>query len=402
MGADLTATTRRIVRDLLAQHPGDGAALNLAGVLAFLDGDLQPAADALTAAADLGVAGAQNSLGVALMKLGRSREAVGAFRTALLRDPNDAGAGYNLAMVLLGRGAWEEGFRLYEWRWVLKGPPSWLARAWGRFWLGERLNGGTLLVHAEQGLGDTIQFARYLALARARAGGRVVVAAPRPLHRLLAGAPGVDKVVGEGDRLPEFAVHVPLMSLPLILGLTGQGDIPSAIPYLTLPPAAERAPGKPRIGIVWAGNRADPDDRYRSITLEELAPLFATEGVEWHSLQVGEDGQALDTLPRGTVRPLAAQPADFADTAAVIRRLDLVVTVDTATAHLAGAMGAPVWLLLSAQPDWRWLQVRADTPWYPKMRIFRQERLGDWRGVVAELGTALAERFGLEQPSRKT
>ncbi|WP_448192870.1 tetratricopeptide repeat protein [Azospirillum sp. sgz301742] len=394
MGADLTAATRRIVRDLLAQHPGDGAALNLAGVLAYLDGDLQPAADALTAAAGFGVAGAQNSLGVALMKLGRTRDAVEAFRTALLRDPDDAQAGYNLAMALLARGAWEEGFRLYEWRWVLKGPPPWLKRGWGQFWMGERLDGRTLLVHAEQGLGDTIQFARYLVPARERAGARVVVGAPRPLHRLLAGAPGVDAVVGEGDRLPAFAAHVPLMSLPLVLGLTGPGDVPRAIPYLTVPPAVERAPGKPRIGLVWAGNRADPDDRYRSIALEELAPLFAMPGVEWHSLQIGEDGRALDALPAGAVRPLAAQPADFTDTAAVIRGLDLVVTVDTATAHLAGAMGCPVWLLLSAQPDWRWLQARADTPWYPGMRIFRQERLGDWRSVVAGVGTALAERFG--------
>lgn len=387
-------------RAVLVWEPRHGGALHRLGLLAHAAGDYGRAARLLSAAIASGDASAHGSLAVVLMKAGFPNTALAHFRTAHALAPADARVGYNLAMALLGAGAFEEGFRLYEQRWRLKGPTPWISR-WDAFWDGRPLDGGILLVHVEQGFGDSIQFARYIPLAAAR-GARVILAVPPELRRLMEGIDGIERILSEGERVPAYAAHAPLMSLPRIFGTT-EATIPASVPYIRVasssPPLPPRDAGcSLRVGLVWAGRAEDPEDAQRSCPVERLAPLLATNGVEFHSLQKGPAEAGLNRVAGGhQVIRHGDTLKDFADTAALVAGLDLVIGVDTAVVHLAGALARPVWTLLSADPDWRWMRGRSDSPWYPTMKLFRQPALGDWTTVLATVEQKL-RAFGTAPP----
>jgi Flp pilus assembly protein TadD len=341
-------------------------------------------------------ANAHANLGVALRRLGRLEGAMASLREAIRLEPGHINARTGLAMTLLSLGRLAEGFAEYEHRLAprpahIPGPPA---------WRGETLEGRTILLHAEQGIGDTIQFVRYLPEIARRGAGRVLLAAPPLFARLLAGLPYLDALVHPEEREKLRAhVHCALLSLPHALGTTIE-TIPAPVPYLRAEPAAllrwrERLGGipGPRIGVVWAGNPKHHNDRNRSIPPELLAPLLRVQGVSWLSLQLGANAaRPADLARQGTLLDLAPELTDLAETAAAIMHLDLVVAVDTAVAHLAGALGRPTWVMLPFVPDWRWLLGREDSPWYPTMRLFRQRCAGDWDGVVARVAAALEAR----------
>jgi tetratricopeptide (TPR) repeat protein/glycosyltransferase involved in cell wall biosynthesis len=340
------------------------------------------------------------NLGVVLGDLGALDEALASYWRAVEEKSDYADAYFGAALALLLKGDLEQGFSHYEWRW--KCPQ--FASADRRFvqpcWDGGPLNGRTILLHAEQGLGDTLQFVRYAPLVAAR-GGRVVVECQAELAPLLQGLGGASQVVARGEPLPLFDLHAPLLSLPHLLGTTLE-TVPAEAPYLRAAPdradawaeyldRAVEATGL-RVGLVWAGNPDHKGDRHRSMSLGALAPLARVPGVQFVALQKGAGAAQAEAPPDGmTLTNLGPLLADFADTAAVLEQLDLVITVDTSVAHLAGALGRPVWVLLAFAPDWRWLRQRDDSPWYPTARLFRQERHGDWEGVLARVASALSE-----------
>lgn len=340
-------------------------------------------------------AGARNNLGVALKALGRLAEAEATFRQAVGLMPQDAQMHYNLSQVLLQRGQFQAGWREHEARFAAN-----IAQARHQdlpAWRGEAADGKTILVWAEQGLGDSIQFCRYLPMLAER-GAKVVFEVQAPLVRLMAALPAGITVVARDQPRPPADLQVALMSLPGLLGTDSVEAIPAAIPYLAADPAAiaawaERLGPKTaarRIGLVWAGSPTHKDDRNRSLPLAVMSRLVAASAVEWISLQLGPAAEAwTEAGGQGLPSPLPAQ-ADFADTAAIMANLDAVVAVDTAALHLAGAMGRPAFGLLPLAADWRWLVDRADSPWYPTLRLLRQDSRGDWNGVLARLAAALA------------
>ena len=339
---------------------------------------------------------AHNNLGNALKEQGTLDKAVACYRRALELKPDYADAHTDLAIACLLTGDWRHGWPEYQWRWQTKG---FTARRFGQpLWNGESLAGKTILLHAEQGLGDTIQFIRYAPMVK-RYGGTVVVECQKPLAALLEGCPGVDHLVGQGDRLPAFDVYAPLLSLPLILQ-TSLATIPASIPYLFPKAAIVERWRKTlveidgfKVGITWQGNPAFHGDRCRSIPLRWFAPLAQVPGVRLLSLQKGAGAEQLAELgDLFEVTKLGSRLHDFADTAAVMKNLDLVITSDTGPAHLAGALGIPVWVALAFVPDWRWLLDRGDSPWYPTMRLFRQRERGNWHAVVEEIKNALSGR----------
>jgi len=340
--------------------------------------------------------------GRSLKELRRHDEAIAAYRQAIALDPDYTAAHWDEGLLRLLRGDFAAGWRGYEWRFKDKevaNPPRDFAQPQ---WRGDApLHGRTILLHAEQGFGDTIQFVRYAPLAAAR-GATVVLEVQRPLHALVDGVAGVAATVRRGDALPHFDLHCPLLSLPLAFGTTLDA-VPARVPYLRahpdrvaawqarLPARDPQQPRLPRIGLAWSGNPRHKNDRNRSLALRTLAPLLAMPGVAFVSLQKEPreaDRQALRSSPN--IVDVAAELRDFADTAAAISLLDLVITVDTAVAHLAGALAKPVWIMLPVQVDWRWLLDREDCPWYPTARLIRQTRIGDWDGVVARVRQELA------------
>ncbi len=377
--------------------PGNADRHGNLGLALLEDGRFAAAAAALAEAAALAPdAGRLVNLGIALRCTQQLDAAVAAFDRALALDPDHAAARFNRAMVDLTRGAFDRGWRDYEARWQV--PPLSLTTSVALpRWSGEAFAGRTLVLQAEQGFGDTIQFCRFVPAAAAL-GGRIRLLVPPPLTRLLARSFGAlccveDRVGVAGDEL-----GCPLLSLPRALGTTPDG-IPAA-PYLHADP--ERAadwrrtldaagPGR-RVGLVWAGAAASAREnlslaRRRSLALADLVPVLAVPGVRFVSLQLGAAAAEARAVP--DLLDWTDRLADFDDTAALIDGLDLVITVDTAVAHLAGALGRPVWLLDRFDHCWRWLAGRRDSPWYPTMRIFRQPRPGDWPAVVAEVAAAL-------------
>lgn len=328
-----------------------------------------------------------NNLGVALERQGRHTEALACYGRALELRPDYAEAHFNRAHALLITGELKEGWEEYEWRFAV----ARYDRNFGRpLWSGEPLAGLTILLHSEQGFGDTLQFLRYVPLV-AKLGGRVILEVPESLVRVARSVEGASAVSAAGEALPAFDCHCPLLSLPRVFG-TDLATIPNRVPYLR-PPAralaawAERigdAPGL-RVGLVWAGTTIGPLD------LRLLEPFWQVAGVSWFSLQVNREADGLP-LPAG-VKFVELSPwlADFAETAAAVCQLDLVVSVDTAVAHLAGALARPAWVMLPAAPDWRWLLGRQDSPWYPTMRLFRQPSVDDWSAVAREIADALAQ-----------
>ena len=394
------------LREVLRQGPSAAATHRAMGLALAEHGHIADAIWHLEQAvgSDAGSTEGWASLGRLLRTARRFRSALAAYDQALIRAPDDALIRLGRAEVLLQAGRWTEAWPDYEWRLRVAGnPPRPRSRQHPPLSSAEDLAGSTVLLTHETGAGDTVQCLRYLRLLAER-GMRVLAQVPAPLMRLVRAMPGVAGVAVAGQEPPPHDLHCPFLSLPGVFATT-QATIPRP-PYLTAEPALaaawrQRLPvGDLRIGLVWAA-RAHPGsaepprepgvaDRRRSVALAALAPLSATPGRCFISLQAGAAADQARSPPAGmAVFDPMPDVADFADTAAIIANLDLVVSVDTAVAHLAGAMGRPVFLLDRYDNCWRWLSGRADSPWYPSMTIFRQERMGDWTAPIARAAAAL-------------
>ena len=337
--------------------------------------------------------------GNALQALNRHEEALASYAQALAVDPDNAESHWNESLVRLTLGDYRRGWEKYEWRWrnsALRSPPRVVRQP---LWLGEEdIAGKTILLHAEQGYGDSIQAIRYAPLVAAR-GARVLVACQRTLVGLFGRAEGVQAAFEPGDQPPPFDYHTPLMSLPLAFRTTLE-TIPARMPYLTPSAAAAqewrgrlaRGGGGFKVGLAWTGNPEFSRARAKSCPVEDLRRLVEAADCVFCSLQTGEAAaQAASLSSAGrTVSDHSRELSSFEETAALISQLDLVITIDTAVAHLAGALGRPVWVLLPFSADWRWLRSRADSPWYPTARLFRQPRPGDWASVIAAASAELA------------
>jgi Flp pilus assembly protein TadD len=386
-------------RDAIARRPAYADAhYNLANTLVMLH-RLDEAESEFRLALELapGDFEVPNNLGTLLRLRGRLDEAAACFERALALRPSSAEAHRNRASLRLLLGDFAQGWPEYEWRWRMS--DSHAPNFSQPRWQGQPLEGRTILLWSEQGLGDTIHFIRYAALLRAR-GARVLVDCPTSLRALLSAVVGIDRFVSLTALDEKVDYQIPLLSLPAAFG-TLLETIPAASPYLRAEP--ERVAlwrktfcdvNKLKVGIAWQGSRGYTGDHYRSVSLARFAPLAAIEGVALFSLQKYEGDQQLPPLAErlGVVdlaRSLDEGPDAFVDTAAVVENLDLVITTDTAIAHLAPALGARVWLALQQTPNWRWLMDRDDSPWYPTMRLFRQRAWGDWDDVFARIADAL-------------
>ena len=346
---------------------------------------------------------AHNNLAACLREGGRLGESIVVAREAIRLRPDFAIAHFNLAMSLLSGSDLLSGWDEYEWRWKCTEFPSKDRGFPQLLWDGSDLGDRTLLVHAEQGFGDTIQFIRYLPMVAGR-GGKIIVECQPQLVRLLQPFSSICRIIGRTDSLPSFDVHCPLLSLPRIFQTT-LDSIPADVPYL-FPPSEVVEDWRSKlhlpdeqfnIGLAWAGGRTFSSDRTRSLSLDRLAALAAVGGARFYSVQKGYAAAQAAGPPAGmNLIDLSAELNDFVDTAAVITLMDLVITTDTSVAHLAGALGKPTWILLRFAADWRWLEERDDSPWYPSMRLFRQSAPGDWDGVirqvVGELNTEIRNR----------
>lgn len=382
----------------IALRPAYHEAVNDLGVALTRLGDLAAAHDAYRRVLELAPdhVMARSNLAATLYNLGRLDESAAMARRAIALDAACAEAHLTLGAGLLISGRFAEGWPEYEWRWHCYGTSGELSPYPQPRWDGSDPAGHTILLRSEQGLGDTIQFVRYAPLLASR-GARVLLGCRPVLKALLQTVRGIDWVVADDEPLPSFDLQVPLLSVPGLVGTT-LASIPADVPYVFADPAARErwrarlalARRSLTVGLVWAGQPQNRTDRWRSIPLSALAPLAAVPGVSFWSLQGGDAARQVATAPFAIVDAGAAG-RDFADVAALMASLDLVISVDTAGAHLAGALGRPVWTLLPAAPDWRWLTEREDTPWYPTMRLFRQEAPGDWGGVIARVARALAD-----------
>jgi len=340
-----------------------------------------------------------NNRGNALAEIGRHEEALASCRRAYGINPKYVNAQWHGALLKLRLGDYAGGLPQYEWRWQREENAKHRHNFAQPLWLGDApVAGKTILLHHEQGMGDTIQMARYAPLL-VQQGARVILGVQPPLKALFMGMGEGIETIGSGEPIPDFDLHCPLMSLPLAFR-TEVATIPADIPYLTVPTEhvaqwRERLPAAQglRVGLVWSGNITHRDDHNRSIALACLAPLFDTPNVQVISLQKElreADAELLDNEPR--LVDLGRTFGGFDDTAAAVAAMDLVISVDTSVAHLAGALGKPVWVLLPLCPDWRWLTEREDSPWYPTARLFRQPAIGDWESVVAKLREVLTQQ----------
>lgn len=392
-----------------------------------------------------GMAGATLNLGNALTEQARFAEAAEAYRTHLAASPDDAATWLSLGAVLACQGLRQDsmaaydravelapddktklferasaklllgdfatGWADYEYRWTTDKLKAERPNLPGREWKGEDLAGKTLFVFGEQGYGDNIQFLRYLPIL-AEQGARVIFCSDWRMKELTASlSPRVEWYGGQGAPLPAYDYFAALLSLPCHLK-TGLETIPATVPYLTVSKERQKAlttvieeaapgPGL-RVGLVWSGRPTHGNDAERSLAPEELAPLLAVEGVRFFSLQQSPRDGHLERLAKlGTVHDLSPHLADFADTGAALQTLDLLISVDTAVAHLAGALNRPAWVMITRQPDWRWLLEREDSPWYPSVRLFRQPGKWDWRPVVGRLRDELRSLVA-SQPQEKT
>jgi Flp pilus assembly protein TadD len=335
---------------------------------------------------------AVNERGTALVAMKRFDEALAGFGRALALQPRYAEAHYNEALCRLLTGDFAGGWEKNEWRWQIANAQSHKRNFAKPQWNGQDdITAKTILLHTEQGFGDAIQFCRYVPLVAARAG-RVILEVPESLRELMGTLSCTVEIVSRGEPLPPFDVHCPLLSLPLAFR-TRLDTIPSAIPYLRAPPRPARhwQTDGHRIGLVWSGSLTNKDGYHRSIGLGPLLPLLDLDA-SFVSLQkdVRPEDAALLKQRGDRVQP-AGELKTFADTAALIGDLDLVITIDTSVAHLAGAMGKPVWILLMFAADWRWLLDRDDSPWYPTARLFRQDDSRTWNGVVVRVREALRD-----------
>lgn len=337
--------------------------------------------------------------GLALAALNRHQEALSSYAKVRQLTPEHADVHFNAALSLLTLGDYQRGLAEYEWRWKRTGMTA-RSDLRAPLWLGETpLADKTILLHAEQGLGDTVMFARYAPLL-ARAGGTVVLEVRPELKALLAGLDGVTAVVATGEALPRHDVHCPLASVPLAFK-TELSTIPANIPYLSAPgdrvdkwrPRIQ-ALKSPRVALAWSGRASHANDRRRSLALTQLEPLLSAPGVQFVSIQRElRDADAAQLAGDARITDIGAELADFADTAAVLSLVDLVICVDTAVAHVAGALGRPTFVLLPFQSDWRWTLDAERSPWYPEIRLFRQPAVGDWASTIARVRTELNAMF---------
>jgi Flp pilus assembly protein TadD len=331
---------------------------------------------------------AHNNLGVLLEQLGNEEGAIASYEESIRLKPDSPDTHRNLALGYLMSGDYARGWEEYEWRWKSPANPP---RPFSQpRWDGRFLHGQAVLLYSEQGLGDTIQFARYASLVQER-GGVVFLECPAVLERLLSRCPGVDRVIPQGAPLPEFAFQIPLMSLPGVFRTT-LSSIPTSVPYCSAAAAdidhwkeELGAISSFKIGIAWQGSQKYAGDAHRSIRLACFEPLARLPDVRLVSLQKGFGSEQLAQVNDWNVLDVGNRVNDFADTAAVIQNLDLVVCVDTAVAHLAGALGVPVWMVLSMASDWRWLRGPETTEWYPSHRFFRQQQWGHWEDVFKRI-----------------
>jgi tetratricopeptide (TPR) repeat protein len=387
----------------IAVRPGDAAVLNNRGVILHKLRRLEEALAShdIAVAAQPDYAEAFVNRGVTLYDLKRFDEALASYDAAIALRPDYADAHFFKGLSSLVTGDFERGWTEYEWRG--KAPAAKIpARDFPQpFWLGEDdIAGKTILLHGEQGFGDTIQFCRYVPLVAAR-GARVMLEVGEPLCELMTDLGGTTKVIPKGDPLPDFDLQCPLPSLPLAFK-TRLDTIPSNAPYLRAPKKALEYWGAllgtrrcPRVGLAWAGNAKHVRDRERSMRLRDLLPLLDVDAT-FVSLQKEASAGDAETLTSYDVLQFSQQLGDFSDTAALISQLDLVISVDSSVAHLAGALGKPVWILVTHAPDWRWLLDRDDSPWYPSARLFRQHETREWVEVTMRVREALLEFTGNE------
>lgn len=381
------------LRWALLRNPGHQEGWNTLGILLHQQGQLEQALACFDLAEELGHTAAASNRGNTLLDMGRAHEALDAHKIAAERDPESAGAQYNLALTRLRMGEWAAGWGEYESRWRFRQVHSYPRVFNQPRWQGQALHGEGVLLHAEQGLGDTIQFSRYAELVVAR-GGRPILLVQNATERLMRSLAvvrrGEASVARPGEAATGFEFECPLMSLPAVFG-TIVDTVPWNGPYLAAEPELVREKqlqfpptGRGlRIGIGWAGNPKYKADAQRSTVLPTLLPLLRTPGFEWISLQKGDAARQLEDLPADlSVIDGSSQEKDLAETAALIATLDAVVTTDTCVAHLAGAMGKPLWILLPFLSDWRWMQDRETTPWYPTAKLMRQSSPGDWAGLM--------------------
>lgn len=332
------------------------------------------------------------NLGISLKEQNYVEEAITAYRTAIVLKPDFPEAHLNLAIALLLSGQLLEGFKEYEWRKQVSSPPVFASPDWD----GTLDPSGTLLVYLEQGIGDAIQFIRYIPFIAAE-GMRVIVQCPASLENLLQGVEGVSMTYRPDERLPPHSAHISLMSLPSLFQ-THLGKVPANVPYINIPfsksvswrEALSSYRDTICIGLRWAGNPENTLDKGRSIPLELFEALVDIPQVTWVSLQANplSEAEGVSAEKLG-LKDFSDKLVDFTDTAALIDQLDMVISVDTAVLHLAGALGRPVWGLLKFSPHWPWLLERDDTPWYPSMRLFRQDQIGNWEGLMERISALL-------------
>jgi tetratricopeptide (TPR) repeat protein len=360
-----------------------------------------------------GNASVMSNMGDVLRRLGRHQEAVDTLRKALIIQPHFPEAEWNLALTLFMLGDLEKGFALYEKRLEIAHPEEYARAGIGNIlpqltqkqrWQGEDLQGKRVLIWTEQGIGDNLMMMRYLPLLRQKGAATVIVYCPQMLVKLMQSFDV--RVISTQKNIPldDFDLHCPIMSLPFMFG-TRLENIPNAVPYLHVPDPAQKKWAKQlasyagvKVGLVWAGNHTLKSDYLRSISLQEFAPLMLTEGVQFFSLQKNEAAQQLKNCSWNIVDKMD-RCDDLMDTAALIQNLDLVISVDTAVAHLAGALGKPVWLLNRFESEWRWMVGREDSPWYPSLRLFCQPVAHDWRSVLQRVSDELAQWTRAYQPN---
>ncbi|MEW6001772.1 MAG: tetratricopeptide repeat protein [Nitrospirota bacterium] len=341
---------------------------------------------------------AYNKIGFVLQNKCRLEEAIQYFQKAIQIEPDHVDSHFGLSFPLLLSGNFEQGWKEYEWRRktedFISNPRDFLQPLWDGF----DISGKTILLHAEQGLGDVIQFIRYVPLVVEK-GAKIIIECQYQLISLFQNIEGVRQIIAQGEPLPSFDIHCPLLSLPLIFGTTVD-NIPAEMPYIKVNAAllrkwedkVEDDNSKLKVGLAWAGSPAHKNDHKRSFPLDTFKPLAQFDNIVFYSLQKGNGSEQAKSPPdRMKFIDHTDEIHDFSDTAALIMNLDLVISADTAVVHLAGALGKPVWTLLPFVPDWRWMLNREDSPWYPTMRLFRQPSPGDWIPVIDNVSAALAE-----------
>jgi len=339
------------------------------------------------------------NLGLLCEQKGDPAGAIRHYRQAVAIRPESVEAHFNLALQLLLTGDFAAGWEEYEWRWRRRDLEGYAPHRERPRWDGSHAVQQTVLLYCEQGFGDSLQFFRYAPLV-AEMVGKVIVECPPSLQRLFANTPGIGAIVARGEKLPDFDLCCPLLSLPRLFKTTPR-SIPATVPYLHPDPEKTRRwrerlaadPAVLKVGLFWASEAGSRIAHLKSLALDALAPIAAAPGVSYYSLQRGAAAGQSARPPHGMrIVDLGGELEDFSDTAALIANLDLVISIDTAVAHLAGAMAKPIWTLAHFPPDWRWLLEREDSPWYPTMRLFRQQRSDDWAPVIGRLAAALEQQ----------